>query len=367
MNVQFRYDPEHEELAQVVRRFLDEVSADADVRAAMTSALGWDPATVKRLAVELDVFGLAVPAENGGAGYGVTELGIVFQEAGRALLCAPLLSAALSSALLLDVGTGAAGGRAAELLTRIATGDAIVALATRQASNARQTGQGWRLDGTHTWVLDGHVAETFVVSATTELGPSLFLVDADDRGTSREQIETVDGTRRFATIGFADASAIPIGDADSATAVLERSHDRALILLAAEQVGIAERCLAMATKYAKSREQFGRPIGQFQAVKHKLASVVLEVEAALSAVMYAAWVADHDAQLVGEVARIAAYQAGEAAALAASENIQIHGGIGATWEHPAHLYLRRATVCRQLFGDPQAHLEHLAQLIEARA
>ncbi|HWA67713.1 MAG TPA: acyl-CoA dehydrogenase family protein [Mycobacteriales bacterium] len=367
MNVQFRYDPEHEELAQVVRRFLDEVSADADVRAAMSSALGWDPATVKRLAVELGVFGVAVPAQYGGAGYGLTELGIVFQEAGRALLCAPLLSAALSSALLLDLDTSVAVDPVADLLTRIATGEAIVALATRQTSNARQTARGWRLDGTHTWVLDGHAADTFVVCATTEHGPSLFLVDAADPGTSREQIETVDATRRFATVTFADVSGTPIGEPGSATAVVEHSHDRARILLAAEQVGIAERCLAMATDYAKTREQFGRPIGQFQAVKHKLASVVLEVEAAVSAVMYAAWIADHDARLVAEVAPIAAYQSGEAAALATSENIQVHGGIGATWEHPAHLYLRRATVSRQLFGDPQAHLEGLAQLIDARA
>jgi alkylation response protein AidB-like acyl-CoA dehydrogenase len=364
MNVQFCYDPEQDELGRVIRRFLDEVSADADVRAAMTSAIGWHPAVVKRLAAELGVLGLAVPAEHGGAGYGVTELGIVLREAGRALLCAPLLSAALASALLLDVLDGATTGPGAELLARIANGEAIVALATRETSNAHPTEEGWRLDGAHTWVLDGHAAEAFVVCASTEDGPWLFLIDVVDGGVSREAMETVDGTRRFATVTFADASAIPLADSARAPATLDRSHDRALILLAAEQLGIAERCLEMATDYAKTREQFGQPIGQFQAVKHKLAAVVLEVEAAVSAVMYAAWVADHDAAVVTEAARIAAYQACEAAALATSENIQVHGGIGATWEHPAHLYLRRATVNRQLFGDPQAHLERLAQLVE---
>jgi alkylation response protein AidB-like acyl-CoA dehydrogenase len=360
--VQFRYDPVHEELALVVRRFLDETSTDAEVRDAMGSALGWDAATVKRLAGELGAFGLAVPAEHGGAGSGVTELGIVLREAGRALLCAPLLSAALGSALLLDVGTAAPEG----LVARIAAGDAIVALATRATSSARQTEQGWRLAGSHEWVLDGHVADSFVVSATTEQRPALFLVDANDAGVSREPIETVDGTRRFVSVRLDDAAATVLADAGDAKAAVARSHDLALILLAAEQVGIAERCLAMATDYAKTREQFGRPIGQFQAVKHKLASVVLEVEAASAAVMYAAWIADHDTENVAEVARIAAYQANEASTLATSENIQIHGGIGATWEHPAHLYLRRATINRQLFGDPQAHLERLAKLIEER-
>jgi alkylation response protein AidB-like acyl-CoA dehydrogenase len=141
---------------------------------------------------------------------------------------------------------------------------------------------------------------------------------------------------------------------------------RAVVLLAAEQLGVAERCLEMATAYAKDRQQFGRAIGSFQAIKHKLANVLLEVEAATSAVMYALWTADRDVAELPVVAAITGWTCSEAALLAASENIQVHGGIGCTWEHPAHLYLKRATTDRLLYGDPQRHLERLADSLDVR-
>jgi alkylation response protein AidB-like acyl-CoA dehydrogenase len=151
-----------------------------------------------------------------------------------------------------------------------------------------------------------------------------------------------------------------------ALAAVSRARDLGLALLSADHVGVAQRCLEMAVGWAKEREQFGQPIGSFQAVKHKLADVRLELEAAESACLYALWAARGAPDEFAAAARIAAYTCGEAALLAASENIQVHGAIGATWEHPAHVYLRRATVGRRLLADPQALLEDLAQVVEER-
>jgi alkylation response protein AidB-like acyl-CoA dehydrogenase len=201
------------------------------------------------------------------------------------------------------------------------------------------------------------------VSAQAPEGPTLFLVDPKAEGVSVEPINGVDPTRRQGRVRLQDAPATPLGTVGGAAPVLERVLDTAVVLLAAEQVGVAERCLAMATGYAKEREQFDRPIGSFQAIKHKLADVLLEIEAATSAVMFAMWTADEAPQELPQVAAIAGSTCSEAALLSAAENIQIHGGMGVTWEHPAHLYLKRATTSRQLFGDPQRHLERLARTL----
>jgi alkylation response protein AidB-like acyl-CoA dehydrogenase len=212
-------------------------------------------------------------------------------------------------------------------------------------------------------VVDGHTADLLVVPASTPAGLSLFLVETAADGVGVEPVPTVDPTRRTARIELRGATATLLGEEGAGGPALQRSLDEATALLAAEQVGLAERCLEMATEYAKQREQFGKPIGSFQAIKHKLATVLLEVEAATSAMMYALFVADRSPAELAEVACIAGVTCSEAALLAAGENIQVHGGIGATWEHPAHLYLKRATVDRQLLGDPQRHLERLAKSI----
>jgi alkylation response protein AidB-like acyl-CoA dehydrogenase len=368
--VQFRYDPEHESLREAIRRFLAETAGDGTTRQAMTSELGWDPDLVKRLAGELEVFSLAVPEAYGGSGYGVLELGIVFHEAGRSLLCAPLLSASIATRALLAAGDDNA---AAAYLPRIATGDLLAAIAVREPGRdwdaspqvvATPTPTGWQLTGTKDWVVDGHAAELLIVSASTPAGASLLVVDPSAAGVDRTSIDTVDPTRRFATLTFTDTPATPLGAPGDGPRVLNQVRDVALVLIAAEQTGITERSLEIATSYAKTREQFGRAIGSFQAIKHKLATVQVELEAATSAAMYALWLADHEPGSLAAVARIAAYTCSESALLAASENIQVHGGIGATWEHSAHLYLRRATMNRQLFGDPQQHLEAIAEHLD---
>jgi alkylation response protein AidB-like acyl-CoA dehydrogenase len=363
--VQFRFDPEHEELRRSVHGLLGELAAEDAVRWDMASERGWSAPTWRRLCTELDAAALIVPEEHGGAGFGLVELGVLFREAGHSLLCAPLLSTSLATLVLLQSGDAAAQ---AAHLPGIAAGASTATVAAREdgdwrtapATTAARAGEGWTLSGRKTWVLDGPTAGLFLVSAGTPSGPSLFCIEAGTPGLRVEAVETVDATRRVATVELAGAPAALVGEEGGAAEVLGRALDAAVVLLAAEQVGVAEWCLQTATAYAGTRVQFGRPIGSFQAMKHKLATVLLEVEAATSAMMYGLWAADRRADELAEVACIAGATCGETALLAAGENIQVHGGMGATWEHPAHLYLRRATVSRQLFGDPQAHLERLA-------
>jgi alkylation response protein AidB-like acyl-CoA dehydrogenase len=366
--MRFRFDPEHEELRLVTRRLLDSSAGATAVQRLEGSSPGWDRDLVKRLSTELGVFGLAVPERLGGSGFGLLELGVVFQEAGRALLCAPLLSTTLASQLLLATDDDDA---CSERLPGLATGDVVATAAILEAGHgwsaapmttAQNSDNGWRVSGTKDLVLDAEPAAWFVVSATTDRGLSLFVVDAATAHV--EPTPSIDLSRRVAQVRFEQAPATLVGvDGDAADA-LARTRDTALVLLAAEQVGIAEACLEMATAWAKERVQFGRPIGSFQAIKHKLATVRLELEAAVSASMFALWTSQHQPAELVSVARIAAYTCGEAALLAAEENIQVHGGMGATWEHPAHLYLRRASFDRLLLGDPQAHLAALADHIE---
>jgi alkylation response protein AidB-like acyl-CoA dehydrogenase len=363
--VQFRYDPEHVALRETVRRFLADVADETAVRTAMDSDLGWDPATVARLADEVGILGLAIPERYGGSGGGWIELGLVFHEAGRALLCAPLLSTAFSTVALRSAGDDV---RSAELLPGIASGERVVAVAAiDNGTPATATGDGieWEVTGNKTWVADGHVADTYLVAAGTDRGGALFAIDAAAAGVSCKALTTIDPTRRFATVAFSHAPARLIGELGQLPQITGELHGIMLTLLAAEQAGIAERVLEISVEYAKTREQFGRPIGSFQAIKHKLASVQIELEAAISAEMFALWTADNDRDNLDSVALIASHTCSEAAQLACSENIQVHGGIGATWEHSAHLYLKRATIDRQWFGGPQAQLEMLAAHLDA--
>src|ERR1700678_1722837 len=376
--MRFRFDPEHDELRQVIRRLLGESAGPTAVIALGGEAAACDPGLTAGLA-EIGVYGLGVPERFGGAGCGLLERGVVFQEAGRAALGAPLLSPMLAADLLLQAAQAAAaraGGLAGGLLARIAAGELIAAPTIAEgslgwdavpstAATAGGTSAGWTLTGTKDWVQDGAQAGLFVVSATSPDGPALFAVEAGAAGLAGEPVATIDISRRFSRLRLDGTPASPLAVPDALAAV-RRARDVGLALLSADHVGVAQRCLEMAVGWAKEREQFGRPIGSFQAIKHKLATVRLELEAAEAACPYALWAAQGAPDEFAAAARIAAYTCGEAALLAASENIQVHGAIGATWEHPAHVYLRRATVGRRLLADPQALLEDLAQVVEER-
>jgi alkylation response protein AidB-like acyl-CoA dehydrogenase len=264
-------------------------------------------------------------------------------------------------------------GAKKDLLPGIAAGTTIATLALTEDSGrwstdavtlaASETGGKWRLDGHKMFVIDGHNADLLLVAARTSSGVSLFAVEAGASGVTRTPLATMDQTRKQARIEFFAAAARLVGAEGGADRVLSRTLDLAAVALAAEQVGGAQRCLDMSVDYAKNRIQFGRPIGSFQAIKHKCADMLMEVESAKSAAYYAAWAAAEDSEELPVVASLAKSYCSEAYFHAAGENIQIHGGIGFTWEHDAHLYFKRAKSSELLLGDPSYHRDLLARRI----
>ena len=231
---------------------------------------------------------------------------------------------------------------------------------TMEATNS---GDGYTLSGTKSFVLDGATANLILVAARTNGKVSLFAVDGDASGLTRTPLSTMDQTRKQAKLDFDNTPARLIGTEGEGASVLDKVFDLIVVGLAAEQVGGAQKVLEMAVEYAKVRVQFGRPIGSFQAIKHKCADMLLEVESAKSAAYYGLWCASELNDELPSVASLAKAYCSEAYFHAAAENIQIHGGIGFTWEHPAHLYFKRAKSSELLFGDPTYHREKLAQRI----
>ncbi len=367
----FAFSEEQEELRKSVRRFLEDKSPETEVRRLMETTEGYDPAVWSQMADQLGLQSLIIPEDLGGSGFSYVELIVVLEEMGAALLCAPFFSTvALATNALLT-----SGDRSAQeyLLPGIASGDTIGTLAFTEDSGrwdldgvaleAKQGGEGWVLNGHKSYVVDGHVAGLLLVVGRTPAGLSLFGVRADAEGVTRTLLPTMDQTRKQARIEFADTPAWLIGTEGGAAEGLAKTLDLAAVALAAEQVGGAQRCLDSAVEYAKTRIQFGRPIGSFQAIKHKCADMLLEVESAKSAAYYAGWAAAEDSDELPVVASLAKSYCSEAYFHAAAENIQIHGGIGFTWEHPAHLYFKRAKSSELMLGDPAYHRELLAQRI----
>jgi alkylation response protein AidB-like acyl-CoA dehydrogenase len=372
--VTLTFTDEQEQLRASVRRILADKSPSEAVRRWMESTEGHDPALWRQMAEQLGLQGLALPEEYGGAGYGPVELGIVLEEMGRALLPAPFLSSvALAGQALAISGDDAAKGR---WLPGIADGTRTAALAVSEEGSAwtldgartaaTPQGEGWALEGTKTFVIDGASADLLLVVARTDEGPALFAVEGTD-GVARSPLTALDPTRRLAHVTLDAAPAVRVGPAGDQSGYLRDVLDLAIVALAAEQVGAAQACLDLSVEYAKIRVQFGRPIGSFQAIKHKCADLLLEVESAKSAVYNAAAVAADRIAGAGEELPIAAAVAGAycstTAVHAAKETIQIHGGIGYTWEHDAHLYLKRAKSSELLLGAPAAHRARLATLV----
>jgi alkylation response protein AidB-like acyl-CoA dehydrogenase len=369
--VNFAFSEEQEELRRVVRQFLDDKSPEAAVREQMDTERGFDDAVWAQMGEQMGLQGLIVPEEYGGMGYTYVELIVVLEEMGRSLLCAPYFSTVVLGAnTLIHSGDEAAK---AELLPGIASGQTIATLAFTEESGrwsedgitieATDDGGQWRVSGTKMYVLDGHTADLVIVAARTANGVSLFHCAGDAEGLTRTPLATMDQTRKQARLEFDSTAVTPIGNEGEGWAVLDRVLDLAAVGLAAEQVGGAQMCLDTAVQYAKDRVQFGRPIGSFQAIKHKCADMLLEVESAKSAAYYAGWCAAELNDELPSVASLAKAYCSEAYFHASAENIQIHGGIGFTWEHPAHLYFKRAKSSELLFGDPTYHRELLAQRI----
>ncbi|MFT4230226.1 MAG: acyl-CoA dehydrogenase family protein [Microbacterium sp.] len=367
-----QYTEEQDELRSLVRRFMQERSASGAVRALIDEggACG-DPAVWRQTAQELGLTAIPIPEEYGGAGYGAVELGIVLEEMGRALFVSPYFATiALAAQTLLASRDEAAKQR---WLPAIAEGATRATLAFAEqsgrwtvedvATTARPDGDAWVLDGTKWFVLDGCSAELILVVARTDAGVGLFAVEADAAGLSRESLEGLDLTRELARLELDGTPAVAIGDGGDAGEWLEEGLVAIYAAAAAEQIGGAARCLEMATDYAKTRVQFERPIGSFQAVKHKCAQMLVDVESGRSAAAYASAAVAQGAPDAPEAASVAKAYCSTAFTNAAKENIQIHGGIGYTWEHDAHLYLRRAKSMELLLGTPAEHRARLAQLI----
>jgi alkylation response protein AidB-like acyl-CoA dehydrogenase len=370
--MEFAFTPEHEELRQTVRKFLEAKSPEPVVRRLMMSELGYDPQVWAQMAEQLGLPGLIVAEQFGGAGFGFVELAIVMEEMGRMLLCAPYLSTAVLATSALQAAANAAAQ--ADLLPKIAAGKAIVALAFAEAVHgwepvaltlqATADRGAWRLDGEKTYVIDGHSADVLLVVARTKEGLSLFRIAGGADGVERTLLPTLDVTRKLARLTFAGARAERIGVDGDLTRVIEKVIALGITALVAEQVGGAQRCLEMATEYAKTRLQFGRPIGSYQAIKHRCADMLVAVEFARSAAYHAAFrAAENDDAELPAAAHMAKAYCSEAYFQAAADTIQIHGGMGFTWEHPAHLYFKRAKSSSVLFGEPVHHREKLAQHI----
>ncbi len=367
----FAFTEEQEELRKTVRQFLEAKSAEEAVREQMETENGFDAAVWSQMGEQMGLQGLIVPEEFGGSGYGYVELGIVLEEMGRSLLCAPFFSTVVLAANTL-IHSGDDAAKAAHL-PGIAAGQTIATVAFTEPSGkwdeagitlaASGSGGDYTLTGTKMFVLDGHTANLIIVAARTANGVSLFTVAGDAAGLTRTALSTMDQTRKQAKLEFSNTPATLLGAEGQGWTILNTVLDLAAVGLAAEQVGGAQKVLDMAVEYAKVRVQFGRPIGSFQAIKHKCADMLLEVESAKSAAYYGMWCAAEMNDELPSVASLAKAYCSEAYFHATAENIQIHGGIGFTWEHPAHLYFKRAKSSELLFGDPTYHRELLAQRI----
>jgi alkylation response protein AidB-like acyl-CoA dehydrogenase len=348
---------EQEMLRESVRGFLDAKLPIGRVREIMETETGFDEGFWHE-AAQQGFQAMAIPEEYGGAGFSLFELGIVMEELGRALTPAPFLSSIVLGATA--VLTAGSEQQRTELLSSIAAGERRVALAVGEAGSPEirlavvAEGGDVVLTGTKSYVVDGHTADTLLVAGRGDDGVSLYIVPADSPGVSATRLETLDMTRKQATVEF-DGVRIPqtarLGAAGSGAATLETVMNVAVTMLAFEQVGGAARCLEMSVEYAKERVQFGRAIGSFQAIKHKCADMLVELENARSAAYYAGWAADHDPGDFPVAAALAKASCSDAYFHAAAETIQIHGGIGFTWEHDAHLYFKRAKTDALLFGD----------------
>ncbi|MER7546587.1 acyl-CoA dehydrogenase family protein [Actinomadura sp.] len=348
---------EQRALRDALRRFFADRSPAAEVRRLMETAEGHDPAVWAQMAGQLGLQGLAIPEEHGGAGFGMRELAVVFEEMGRALVCAPFL-ATVTAAAALQAGEGGHG-----LLPGIADGSVVATLAVAEDGGSWDLAdvgaafEDGRLRGAKNFVLDGHIADLVLVAARDEDGVGVYAAEDVPR-TARTLLPTLDQTRKLARIELDGVPARKVGGEDAA----RRALDVAAVALAAEQLGGAQQTLDMTVEYAKVRHQFGRPIGSFQAVKHRCADMFVLVESARSAVLHAAGVADERPGELPAAAALAKAYCSDAYFRTAGEAIQLHGGIGFTWEHDAHLYFKRAQGSRQLFGPPALHRERLAAL-----
>ncbi|AKS36093.1 acyl-CoA dehydrogenase [Mycolicibacterium goodii] len=363
---EFRFTDEQAQLRAAVRKFCADYFDEQTVRSHMESEPRFDPAVWARLGAELGVLGLAVPEADGGAGGTLVDQAVAVEQLGASLACGPLFGTVyLSIPALVAVSANPVRD---ELLGALVEGTRTAAFAVPDRAGAFDAAlvtvtaaANATLTGTVERIVDGAAASVFLVAATAPDGPGLYAVDAP--AVQRTPLTTLDLTRPQATITLADAPARLVAGPDQADRVIAHALRVGAALLAAEQVGAAQHLLNLSVGYAKSRLQFGRPIGSFQAVKHRLADDLVELEHARSAAYHAVWALTDGSDDAALVASIAQATASAALTKIAADTIQVHGGIGFTWEHQAHLYFKRATTDAALLGTAEAHRARVAEMI----
>jgi len=351
----FGFSEEQDLLRDAARDFLAKECPMTTVRRLMEDESGHSRALWEQMA-QLGWLGLIVPEKYGGAGLDFVDLVVVLEEMGRVVLPGPYLSTAVQAVVcLLDAGTG---DQQARYLPDIASGRLLATVALLEPNGrwdaggieatATADGSGYRLDGTKLFVPDGHIAELLIVAAltpgsTAEDGVSLFCVDRRTPGVETVPLKSMDQTRRLAEVrldGVSVEGGSLLGEMGAGWRTVSRLGDRAKVALCAEMCGGAQRVLDMSVEYAKVREQFGRPIGSFQAIQHKCADMLVQVESSKSATYYAAWAVAGDVPGAPLAAAMAKAYCSDAYRVVAGEGIQIHGGIGFTWEHDMHIYFK---------------------------
>jgi alkylation response protein AidB-like acyl-CoA dehydrogenase len=378
--MQFNFTDEQEQFRAVVQRFVRDKSPTTEVRRLMQTAEGFDREVWRQLCEDLGLAGLHVPEAYGGAGFGFVEVGIVNEEMGRSLLCSPYFGSSILATSAIVHGASEAQKR--DLLPSLVSGKKIACLALAEASGhwnsdsieltAAQSGRGFVLNGQKKFVLDGHTADLVIVAArqpgtSGADGIGLFVVEGTASGLERRALDTIDETRKLAELSFNEVSAQALNDSGDAVAVITRTLDDGAIALANEMVGGAQALLDSVVEYAQLRMQFGRVIGSFQAVKHKCAEILLDVELAKSAAYYAAEARAENDPDVSALASLAKATTADAYMRTAIESIQLHGGIGFTWDHDTHLWYKRAKSSEVLLDDPSYHRERYVSLQEVLA
>jgi len=367
----FGFTEEQEFLRSTAREFLAAECPMTRVRELLDDPAGSSQELWQRMA-ELGWLGLLVPESLGGAGLGMVELVVVLEELGRALTPSPFFGNLLGTLALLRAGSDT---QQKDLLPAVASGAHLLTLAVTEApgsedpellqASARRHGADYRVRGTKLFVPDGQNADSLIVLARTG-GPgafSLLRVEASDPGVECVTLQSIDQTRRLAELHFDDARAELLGAEHGGWDAWQWLRDRALVALAAEALGGTEKVLEDAVAYAKQRVQFGKPIGVHQAIKHKCADMLIAVESCKSITYWAAWSAAEETDDAPLAAAMAKAYTSDAYRECSAENIQIHGGVGFTWEYDCHLYYKRAKALEVTFGDASLHRERVASLL----
>lgn len=364
----FDFSDEQQLLRQTAREFLTEHAPLSLCRAVLESDRSYSDGLWKRVA-EMGWLGTAIPEEYGGAGFGRLELAVIAEELGRALAPIPFSSSIyLATEAILIAGSPA---HKAELLPKLASGECIATFAHAErpgesAAPATTFSRG-KLTGAKVPVPDGDIAHLAVVTAKSGKDVALVVVDLTDKGVERTAVRSIDPSRSLATIRFNGAPAQLLGEARAGRAAIEQVLNRAAVLMAFEQLGGATRAFEIAREYTLGRYAFGRPIASFQAVKHRLADLYVEIELARSSCYYGAWALGHDTPELGIAACGARASATDAFTLVGEEMIQLHGGVGYTWEFDCHLFYRRAKWLGLALGSAGEWREQLIQHLESRA